>query len=283
MEAPRTAGEMLARARDFLTRKGTGEPRLEAELLVARALGLSRLQLFLQLDRPIVESEIVAARELLVRRGKREPVAYITGTREFYGRAFRVDRAVLVPRPETELLIDLARERAKTRTFERIADIGTGSGNLAITLALEFPSARVHAVDLSAAALAVARANAFGLAAQVEFVEGDGPEALRAAGPFDLLVSNPPYIDAADADTLEPDVRDFEPALALFTPPDDRDVWLRRLCEAALKQLTPSGVALIELGLGQAERALPIAAQAQLVARTHKDYGGIERVLELSR
>jgi release factor glutamine methyltransferase len=282
-ETPRTAGEALARAREFLVRKHTGEPRLEAELLVAHALGLSRLQLFLQLDRPVSAAEIAHARALLVRRGKREPVAYITGEREFYGRAFRVTPAVLVPRPETEHLIDLARERAKSHAIAAIADVGTGSGCIAVTLAKELPGARVYAVDVSAAALEVARANACALEAEVEFVEGDGPEALAHRAPLDLLVSNPPYIDPADAAKLEPDVREFEPRLALFTPVGERDHWLQRLCGAARELLAPDGCAWIELGLGQAARAREVAAEHGFTARLHRDYAGIERVLELDR
>jgi release factor glutamine methyltransferase len=284
MEAPQSAGQMLARAREFLQRRGLSEARLDAEILVAHALSLTRLKLFLQLDRPVNDVEVARARELLVRRGKREPVAYITGVREFYGRAFAVDRNVLVPRPETELVVDLARQRAKERgSFARVADIGTGSGCLAITLAHELAVPRVHAVDISASALGVARANAAALAATVEFVEGDGPEALRGAAPFDLLVSNPPYIAAEERATLAADVRDFEPALALFTPPGDAEHWLRRLCDACVEMLAPGGLALIELGIGQAPAALRVAGERALAARTHKDYGGVERVLELAR
>ncbi|MBM3992215.1 MAG: peptide chain release factor N(5)-glutamine methyltransferase [Planctomycetes bacterium] len=280
-EAPRTAGEMLARAREFLLRKGTAEPRLEAELLVAHSLGLSRLQLFLRLDQPVVEAEVARARDALVRRGKHEPVAYITGTREFYGRSFRVASAVLVPRPETELLIDLARERAKAqRCAARVADIGTGSGCIAITLALELAGSTVTAVDISAAALELARANAATLCAGVEFVEGDGPESISSRAPFDFLVSNPPYIAPQERDSLAPDVREHEPALALFTPSLDPDHWLRRLCAAARNLLAPSGTLLVELGHRQSERALEIAREHGLEARTHKDFGGLERVLE---
>src|SRR5262245_2610659 len=131
MAAPTTAGDMLGLAREFLVRKGASEARLSAELLVAHALGLDRLHLFLQLDRPVSEGEVARARDLLVRRGRGEPVAYITGRREFYGRAFEVDPNVLIPRPETELIVDLVRARAKPGA--RIADIGTGSGCLAVT------------------------------------------------------------------------------------------------------------------------------------------------------
>lgn len=270
---------MLARARDFLARKGTAEPRLEAELLVAHSLGLSRLQLFLRLDQPVVEAEVARARELLVRRGKHEPVAYITGSREFYGRAFRVGAGVLVPRPETELLVDLARERAKGREFVRIADIGTGSGCIATTLALEVPGASVTALDISARALELARANAATLGATIEFVEGNGPEALGAHGRFDLVVSNPPYIEPEERASLAPDVREHEPELALFTPPGDPEHWLRRLLGAGMALLAPGGVLLVELGHRQGPRALALATEHD--ARLHKDFAGIERVLEV--
>ena len=280
-EAPRTAGEMLARAREFLLRKGTAEPRLEAELLIAHALGLNRLKLFLRLDQPVVEAEVARARDQLVRRGKHEPVAYITGTREFYGRSFRVGAGVLVPRPETELLVDLARERAKVLASPaRIVDIGTGSGCIAITMALEVAGSSVTAVDISAQALELARANAAALGASVEFVEGNGPESIVARAPFDLLLSNPPYIAPEERASLAPDVREHEPALALFTPPGDPDHWLRRLCTAARICLAPNGTLLVELGHRQSERALAIASEHGLEARTHKDFGGIERVLE---
>lgn len=274
---------MLARAREFLTRKATDAPRLEAELLVAHSLGLDRLQLFLQLDRPITAVELAKARELLLRRGKHEPVAYITGRREFYGRSFAVGRGVLVPRPETELIVDLARTLHAQSPRASVLDIGAGSGCLAITLALELSAPRVVAVDISPAALTVARSNAAALAAQVEFLLGDGPEALGAAEPFELLVSNPPYIDPSEAASLAPDVRDWEPSEALFTPAGDPDHWLVRLNRAAAERLSADGVALIELGHQQAPRALELALAAGLRARTHRDYGGVERVLELRR
>jgi release factor glutamine methyltransferase len=290
-EAPRNAGEMLARAREFLTRKGTLSPRLEAELLVAHALGLDRLKLFLQFDRPVTAVEVARARELLVRRGRNEPVAYITGSREFYGRSYRVTRDVLVPRPETELIVDLARAAHRTHALGRVLDIGAGSGCLATSLFLELDAPSVTAVDISAAALAVASDNAARLGANVEFVEGDGAECLGEREPFDLIVSNPPYIEPGEAPTLSPDVREWEPSVALFTPEQDPEHWLRRLADTALARLPerqleggPSrGLALIELGHRQASRALEIARERGLSARTHKDYGGVERVLELRR
>jgi release factor glutamine methyltransferase len=274
---------MLARAREFLARKSTGEPRLEAELLVAHALGLTRLQLFLRLDQPVLEAEVARARELLVRRGKHEPVAYITGSREFYGRAFAVASGVLVPRPETELLVDLARAKAKEigRPVSFL-DIGTGSGCIAVTLAKELEGSRGVALDLSARALEIARANAATHSATLDFLEADGPESLSGHAPFDLVLSNPPYIPPSERASLAPDVRDHEPALALFTPPDDPDHWLRRLLGPGLALVTSGGSLLIELGHTQAPRALELALATGRPARLHKDFAGHERVLELS-
>jgi release factor glutamine methyltransferase len=274
---------MLARAREFLARKSTSAPRLEAELLVAHALGLDRLQLFLQFDRPVTPEEVARARELLVRRGRSEPVAYITGAREFYGRPFRVTREVLVPRPETELIVDLAREAQRQHRLARVLDIGAGSGCLAATLFLELDQPEVTAVELSAGALAIARENAEKLGARVEFVEGDGAECLGARAPFDLIVSNPPYIEPSEAPSLAADVREWEPPLALFTPPQDPEHWLRRLCATAETRLAEGGLALVELGHRQATRALELARERGLLARTHRDYEGVERVLELRR
>ncbi|MFM7298912.1 MAG: N5-glutamine methyltransferase family protein, partial [Planctomycetota bacterium] len=187
----------------------------------------------------------------------------------------------LVPRPETELLVDLARESAKAlATPARVVDIGTGSGCIATTLALELAGSSVLAVEISAQALEIARTNAAALSANVEFVEGDGPESIATRAPFELLVSNPPYIAPEERASLAPDVREHEPALALFTPAGDPDHWLRRLCAAARTLLAPGGTLLVELGHRQSERALAVAREHGLEARTHKDFGGIERVLD---
>jgi release factor glutamine methyltransferase len=275
---------MLALGRAFLERKGLDEARLEAELLVAHALGLDRLGLFLQLDRPLVAGEVERARELLVRRGKREPVAYITGKREFYGREFEVGPGVLVPRPETELLVDRAREWAQGRTQLgplALADLGSGSGCLAVTLALEFEVSRVVAVDLSPEALAFTRRNAERLGARVEAFLGDGLEVLTAQAPFDLVVSNPPYVQRAQAADLAPEVRDHEPELALYAPDGDPDHHLRGLVAAAPRLLRGGGVMLIELGFDQGPRALALAERAGLPACLHQDLARIPRVLEV--
>jgi len=282
-ETPRFARDMLRMARDFLQRKEVPEARLEAEILTAHALGLDRLHLFMELDRPLSPDEIDRARDLLVRRGRREPVAYITGEREFYGRTFRVDPSVLIPRGDTELIVDRARELCAESAAPRILDVGTGSGCIAISLALELPGADVTALDVSESALERARANAETLEAEVEFLARDALEELAAGTPppYDLVVSNPPYIRPDERAGLSPEVREHEPELALFAPEGDPDLWVRHLCDAAPTVLAAGGALLIELGLGQAERALALARERGLAARTHRDLARIERVLEV--
>jgi release factor glutamine methyltransferase len=283
---------MVARGREYLERRGLESARLEAELLVAHALGQDRLRLFLELDRPVLADEVGRAREFLKRRAAGEPVAYITGVREFYGRPFRVTPDVLIPRPETELLIDLARERASgdlareragSAASPAILDVGTGSGCIAITLALEIPGARVVATDVSAAALAIARANAEALGADVEMLEGDGEAPARTRGPFDLVVSNPPYVVRGDARALDPAVGAYEPALALFAPDGDPDRWVRRLAEAGRELLAPGGALLIELGYDQSERAVALARASGFTAEAAPDLAGVPRALVATR
>ncbi len=276
---PRTAREMVARGQEFLERKGVEAPRREAELLVAHALGLGRLELFLSLERPLEREEIARGRELLVRRARREPTAYVTGKREFYGRAFGVGPGVLVPRPETELLVDRARARLAGRSAPRIADVGTGSGCLAVTLALELVGSRVEAVDVSAAALVYARENATRLGATVEFRQGDGLAPL--SGAFDLIVSNPPYVDPAVRAELAPEVREHEPSEALFAPAGEPDHWALRLLSEARAWLAPGGWLLVELGHDQAARLAPTLAACGVPGHFTRDLERIERVLEV--
>lgn len=283
-ETPETAGQMLELARAFLGRKGLEEARLEAELLVAHALDLNRLGLFMQLDRPLTGQEVDRARDFLMRRGKREPVAYITGLREFYGRDFQVGRGVLIPRPETELIVDLAREvfaSAEERSGLSVADLGCGSGCLSVTLALELEGSQVLASDLSPKAVEFTRANGERLGARLEVLEGDGIAPLLARGPFDLLVSNPPYVLRSEQEGLDKDVRDFEPELALYAPDQDPDHWVRALIEHLPRLLKPSGLMLIELGHDQGQRVLELARATGLEAKLHEDLVRIPRVLEL--
>jgi len=281
-ERPRTVGEMLERARAFLERKGVEEARLDADLLVAHALEVDRLHLLLKLEEPVTEEELVRARGLLQRRAAREPVAYITGAREFYGRSFGVRRGVLIPRPETELIVDLARDHLADREPPlRILDVGTGSGCLAITLALEVPAATVHAVDVSGEALEVARENASALGAEVTFQEQEGLEAAKDGAPWNLIVCNPPYVNPAQRGDLAPEVRDHEPEGALFAPAGDEHYWIRSLAQGARSWLQSGGLMLVELGYGQGPAALEFGQHADPEARVEQDLAGIPRVLVL--
>ena len=219
--------------------------------------------------------------QLVLRRMTHEPVAYITGVREFYGREFMVTRGVLIPRPETEGVIEAVPPDvwARRGAGQPVAlDIGTGSGCLAITLALEHPAVRVIATDVSREALSTARENAQRLGAdRVEFVESS----LVPAGlpPLDLIVTNPPYVPARDRESLSPDVRDFEPAQALFAGEDGLDV-IRALLPNALAALKPGGVLVMEIGAGQADAITALVAEFGLQLITiHPDLQGIPRIV----
>jgi release factor glutamine methyltransferase len=235
-------------------------------------------------DSPVFRTAFEGA---LARRLRHEPVAYISGEREFYGRPFRVTPHVLIPRPETELVVDEARallERADPdRQGAFVVDVGTGSGCIAVTLALDVPRARVMATDISAEALAVAAGNArsLGAAGRVHFVRTSVAAAL--AGPIDLIVSNPPYVPDTDAASLMPDVRDHEPAVALFGGPRGLDI-VQALAHAAAAKLRPGGSLVMEIGAGQGDDVQQLIAACGLRLRhVRTDLAGIPRVLVASR
>ncbi|MGH7686968.1 MAG: peptide chain release factor N(5)-glutamine methyltransferase, partial [Candidatus Dormibacteria bacterium] len=245
--AGRSVLEVLRLSTDYLQQRGSTSPRLDAELLLAHALCVRRIDLYLLHDRPLAEPELAAARELIRRRGTGEPVAYITGTREFYGRPFTVTRAVLVPRPETETLVAVALERLRTTgEAARVADLGTGSGCIAVTLAAELPAVAVVATDISDDGLAVARDNAEtnGVGDRVDFVRGDWAEPINDA--VDLVVSNPPYVTTDELSAADADVREFEPHLALDGGRDGMDAYRALLATLAGRVLT-RGVLLFEV------------------------------------
>ena len=270
-------------AKDFAAREIT-TPRLDAELLVARALDTDRVGLYLDLDRPLVDAERASIRALVARRREREPVAYIVGYRDFYGRRFLVDRSVLVPRPDTETLVEEALRQIPEHETSRILDIGTGSGAIGITLAAERPLSHVVGTDVSAEALEVAARNAeaLGVSDRVRLQRADLIPA--EADDFDLVVSNPPYISKSELDALEPEVRDHEPSIALAGGQDGLNV-VRKLY-LAVQEITSPGVhLLVEVGLGQASTALRLGAETNAWAPvgTHRDLNGIDRVVHLRR
>lgn len=289
-----TIGALLDTTTGYLREKGSSSARLDAELLLAESLGVGRIDLYTQHDRPLQPSELDAYRELVARRGKREPVAYILGRSHFRHLCLEVGLAVLIPRPETEELVELALETLRRKPLEIglrgqdeqqpvIVDVGTGSGAIALSIAQESGS-RVLALDVSPDALAVAAANveALGLSDLVELQQADLLSGVPDASLW-MVVANPPYIATGEINGLDPDVRDFEPLLALHAGIDGLDVY-RRLLPEAVRALQPGGTILLEVGAGQAAAVADLARQAGLTAiDIHRDLSGKDRIVEASR
>lgn len=266
---------MLARTTAFFATKGSGSPRLDAELLIARALGLERIELYTQHDRPVTSAERDAARALVARRGRREPVAYILGTRAFRGLELAVGPDVLVPRPETELLVEWVAAHAPPGAA--VLDWGTGSGAIALSLATERPDLAVTGCDVSPAALDAARANAAACGAAVEWVPSDGFAGL-AGRAFGVVVANPPYLSEAELAAAPPELG-FEPPGALAAGPRG-DEAIAAICRDAPGHLTPGGRLITEIGESQsgAVRALMAAAGFGEIA-VHTDLAGLPRAV----
>jgi release factor glutamine methyltransferase len=267
-ERARTLGELLRRATSHLERVGLETPRLDAELLLAHALGLSRLGLYTEHDRPLTSGERDAFRELVRRREAREPVPYILGEWGFRRLTLRVDRRALVPRPETEILVERCLVLLAGIERPRVLDVGVGSGAIALAIADEHPGALVTGVDSSPDALALARENAARTGLAVELREG-GLEDVR--GDWDLVVSNPPYVSAADYESLQPEIRLWEPRLALVGEGFHGEI-ARRLHRGRL---------VLEVGDGQApDVAAMLGGLGYGDVRTTPDLAGTERVVE---
>ena len=304
MTRPASVGGALRSATEWLRASGSRSPRLDAELLLATALGVDRAELFRTPERVLTRIEERRFDGYLVRRQAREPVAYIRGRRAFRAIELEVTPAVLIPRPETETLVDVALEAlaavpaggdaaggapgdgpggaAAPGPYEPLAlDVGTGSGCIALALAAENPFVHVVATDVSAAAVEVARRNAarLGLGGRLDIRCGDLLDDLLPRERFDLIVSNPPYIPEAEYRILEANVRDYEPRLALHGGEDGLDVY-RRLIPAAAGRLRPGGMLAVEVGAGQAAavRALCAAAGAFAAVQERADLAGIPRV-----
>ncbi|HEY4013230.1 MAG TPA: peptide chain release factor N(5)-glutamine methyltransferase [Polyangiaceae bacterium] len=282
-----TIEAVLRWATDDFRARGIENPRLDAEILLAKALGATRISLIVDAKRPLDPAELSRLRELVTRRRSREPIAYIVGEREFYGRTFRVDRRTLVPRPDTETLVDVALERTRAVSMSmRALDLCTGSGCVAVTLARERPTAFVMATDASDDALAVARSNALRLGAYpVAFRKGDlfaalDPNAGKATPRrFDVVTANPPYIPTADIPSLMVDVRDFEPRLALDGGGDGLAL-VRRIVTGAPSHLARGGILAVEVGAGEAPDVASLFEAAGFTAvEVRRDYARIERVV----
>lgn len=275
---------------DYFQKKGVDAPRLNAELLLGRALRLARVQLYVQFDRPLTEAELAEFKALVQRRAGREPLAYILGEREFYSLPFLVTPATLIPRPETEELVErgLAYLKEKAVTQSRLLDVATGSGCLLIALLKNLPEARGVGFDISPAALEVAHRNAetLGVAERSEWQLHDLHQAWPdwARGPFDLITANLPYVAEAEWQGLEPEVRDHEPKTALVPGPSGREAFAALLPQIP-SRLAPEGIALLEIGMDQGPELLEMAGKicTELRAQVHLDLSGRPRILGLGR
>ena len=255
-EQPWTVKRLLDWTKPYLARMGAEFPQLDAELLLAHALGWKRIELYTRYEEEPSEAERAKFRELVQQRVKGCPVAYLIGRKEFYSLEFEVNRDVLIPRPDTECVVDECLRLAREVAEPRILDIGTGSGCLAVTVAKYGKTAQVTAVDVSAAALAVASRNAakHGVAERIRFLEGDLFAPLPAGECFDFILSNPPYIPHADLASLAPGVRDYEPHAALDGGPDGFAVF-DRLIAGASDRLKTGGCLIVEIGSPQEAEA----------------------------
>lgn len=269
---------------EYLDGKGVERGRLDAEHLLAHALGVGRLQLYLQFDRPVERAELDRFRPLLKRRAQREPLQYILGRAAFRELDLHVDPRVLIPRPETEVLVEevLAWAKAQGRGELSAVDLGTGSGAIALSLLVEGPFARVVAVDASEAALEVAVANVrgSGLMDRVELRRGSLFDALAEKETFDVVVSNPPYVAEAEMATLQPEVGEWEPREALLGGPDGLAV-IRSIVTGAVHHMAAGGLLALEVGAGQAG---PVTAEVESAGgydevRVRRDLSGRERVV----
>ncbi|MEO5729701.1 MAG: peptide chain release factor N(5)-glutamine methyltransferase [Byssovorax sp.] len=281
-----TIRRVIAWAADDLKKRGMPSPRLDVELLLGHVLKVDRIALIIDADRPLAKEELAAYRALHMRRRGGEPTAYLLGVREFYGRSFRVDKRVLIPRPDTEALVEVALERTRPLSLSaRVLDLCTGSGCVAISIARERPTMSVTGADISPGALTVARENAVRLGAvtlglaQSDLFQAFDP-ALRK---FDLITANPPYIADEEIPTLAVDIHKFEPRLALAGGADGLDL-VRRILAEAPPFLAPGGVLAMEIGAGQSPEVMRLFAEAGFEdIEARRDYGGHERVVSGAR
>ncbi len=289
---PMTVLDGIQKSAEFLAKKGVESPLLQAELLLAHVLKMPRMKLYLNFERALTDAETDTFRELVKRRSQREPLQHITGSTSFCGLEIAVNRQVLVPRPETEVLAELGwkwlaenpKSEIRNPNAEGVSalDFGTGSGCLAIALAVKCPQAKMVALDFSVEALEIAKQNAAqnGVGERIEFLHGDGFAALRGeTRSFDLIISNPPYIPTAEIETLEPEVRDYDPRGALDGGMDGLNFY-RRFAAEARPFLNEKSRIMLEFGDGQAEAVRRIFEEKNwIVEAIHADYTQRQRIL----
>jgi release factor glutamine methyltransferase len=282
--APVSLLEYLTLASDHLNRRGIENARLNAERMLAHVLSVARIELYLRFDQPLKPEEVSRFRDMLRRRSDGEPLQYLLGSTEFYGREFLVNPDVLIPRPETETLVETVIERVADARECVLADIGTGSGCIAITLAAEIAESRVLAVDISPGAVALAKENADCLGiANVEWFTGNLTDPLGDTQ-VDVLVSNPPYVSENDRETLQIEVRDHEPALALYAGKDGLTI-IRDLIQRCPRHVKPGGFAAFEIGMGQADAVVALwnDTAPDWAVEVVKDLAEIDRIVIATR
>lgn len=274
-------GTILTWTTGYFQDRGIPAARLDAEVLLAHVLGVDRVYLYTHYDRPMDQNERERYRNLIKRRVKHEPVAYITGSREFMSLDFEVNPQVLIPRPETELLVETVLGLSEPAQSTQICDVGTGCGAVAVSLGYYMPQAVITATDLSEAALMTARENAGKHNIQIEFYHGDLLESIPADRCFHFIVANLPYISPQEYQCLPRDVQCFEPKSALLASGDGLDLY-RRLLPQAMSRLQVGGFLLMEIGLAQGDAALAMAAdygEAQLIV----DLAGRDRLIQVKK
>jgi release factor glutamine methyltransferase len=272
-----TVLELLQRTTGFFQKKGVESPRLNAEHLLAHILKRKRIELYLEFERELTEAELAPLRDLVRRRGQGEPLQHLLGTVEFAGQTFLCDKRALVPRPETEQLVELLKSQVPNPKSQ-ILDVGTGSGVIALSLAAKFPDAKVTATDVSEDALTLARENAdrLGLTSRIEFLSAD--LLLYVNHVYDLIVANLPYVAAADRATLSREVL-HDPEIALFGG-ERGDEMIRKLIDEARSHLAPGGLLALEIGIGRAEGLVALMAEKNYHdIKTERDYAGVIRFL----
>lgn len=271
--------DVLKKSEAFLSKKGCQSPRLDAEILIGRALCMTRLEVYMQFERPMLEAELESIRSLIGRRSSREPVAYIEGSKEFWSQPFVVRPGILIPRPDTETLVEAALELIPIDEPIFVADIGAGSGCVGLAIATERPKVKLFSTDISPVAIKTVTENAvaLGLRERVAPLTGDLMSPIPDSRTVDIVVSNPPYIPTKDIDDLAPEILDFEPMGALDGGEDGLDIYRRLIPEASNRARR---AVLVEVGAGQADAVTEIFNQSGLkeIGR-HKDLSGIERVI----
>jgi release factor glutamine methyltransferase len=274
-----TIQELLKWAAEDFSRRGIDTPRLDAEILLAFAMGVKRVDLYLRFDQVPDPESLARFREAVKLRREREPVAYIVGVKGFHAIELAAARGVFVPRPETELLVDEAVARLEHAAAPSILDVGSGSGAIGLALASAIPSARVWAVDLDPKAVELTRANAkkLGLHERVQAIHGDLFAPVKDMA-FDLVACNPPYVPRPEITRLMPEVRDHEPVLALDGGPDGLD-FIRRLMGEAPERVNAGGWLMLEVSEGQAEAVVALAGPAFRHEATRKDLRGVPRIV----